>query len=475
MREDNPPAVAPGGALLAGGWRVADDPLELARHRSGRHPPAARAGRRRRGPGDRPALRRDARGALPHERAAAGRPGPGRRRAHGDRGGHGQRRQRRPRRSPGPHGPQPAGAGLRAEPRAGARSSSTPRTRAQASPPARSPSGAARPSGRFPPGWRADGWSRACAAARGAAGPSARPPPTTSGAPARSSGRRCACAPGSARASAGRRRGSLSRPRTVRGRLLRHGGRPLAGQPITVVQTVSMDGAQPQVVAVAQTGADGRFRATVPPGPSRSLRVTSPGTGGLQAGLRKLFLRVRWRSTLRLSPRVRARGRPRADLRPAAPRRSAAAAVGQAGGAAGLRPRPLAALRLDAGARAAGPVGHELSLRRRPRHLPHAGADPARRPPAVRARLLAGRGPCGWAEASRAARSRAPSARRRTTRPSRGSRPRGSRRTRRSASSDRGGRGRQRAGDAVDPRLGADQVAARSPPARRASCSRTSS
>ena len=32
--------------------------------------------------------------------------------------------------------------------------------------------------------------------------------------------------------------------------------------------------------------------------------MTSPGTGGLQAGLRKLFLRVRWRSTLRLSPRV---------------------------------------------------------------------------------------------------------------------------------------------------------------------------
>ena len=72
------------------------------------------------------------------------------------------------------------------------------------------------------------------------------------------------------------------------------------------------------MVAQVQTGADGRFRASVAPGPSRSLRVTSPGTGGLQAALRKLFLRVRWRSTLRLAPRALAPRWSRADLRPAA-------------------------------------------------------------------------------------------------------------------------------------------------------------
>ena len=103
-------------------------------------------------------------------------------------------------------------------------------------------------------------------------------------------------------------RGSLTSGRTVRGRLVRPGGRPLAGQTIAITQVVAVDGATPQVVAQVQTGADGRFRATVAPGPSRSLRVTSPGTGGLQAALRKLFLRVRWRSTLRLAPRALAPG-----------------------------------------------------------------------------------------------------------------------------------------------------------------------
>ena len=148
--------------------------------------------------------------------------------------------------------------------------------------------------------------------------------------------------------------GSLTRPRTVRGRLVRHGGRPLAGQPVTVVQTVSMDGAQPQVVAVAQTGADGRFSATVPPGPSRSLRVTSPGTGGLQAGLRKLFLRVRWRSTLRLSPRaVSAGGRVRISGR----LRLAGAQLPPSGKPVELQAFDRGRWRLFASTRARGPQG----------------------------------------------------------------------------------------------------------------------
>ena len=205
VRENNPPAVAPGGALLAGGWRVADDPLEL-----GATDPVGI--RRLRVLVDGAEARAidlpcDATRVAPCPTSV--RPQVALGLADGahtvtveatDSAGNVARADRQVLMDR-----NAAGAGLRAEPRRahdrrGRRGPGRrPRFRRH-----RRPS-AARPSGRFPPGWRADGWSHACAGARAAAGPSARPPRTTSGAPARSSGRRCGCAPGSARASAVRR------------------------------------------------------------------------------------------------------------------------------------------------------------------------------------------------------------------------------------------------------------------------------
>jgi hypothetical protein len=103
-------------------------------------------------------------------------------------------------------------------------------------------------------------------------------------------------------------RGGLRRGPLVRGRLRAWGGRGLAGRTITITQRLRQDGAGPTVAATAQTGARGRFRVRLPAGGSRALRVTSPGTGGLQAGLRTLGYRVPWSSTLRIEPRRLAPG-----------------------------------------------------------------------------------------------------------------------------------------------------------------------
>jgi hypothetical protein len=97
------------------------------------------------------------------------------------------------------------------------------------------------------------------------------------------------------------RRG-LDRGAVVRGRLRALGGRPLPGRSITVMQTVRADGARPAVAGTAITGRGGRFRVPVPAGPSRVLRVRSPGTGGLIAAQRTLHFRVPWSSTLRIDP-----------------------------------------------------------------------------------------------------------------------------------------------------------------------------
>jgi hypothetical protein len=97
------------------------------------------------------------------------------------------------------------------------------------------------------------------------------------------------------------RRG-LQRGAVVRGRLRAFGGRPLPGRSITVMQTVRADGARPAVAGRAITGPGGRFRVRVPAGPSRVLRVRSPGTGGLIGAQRTLHFRVPWSSTLRIDP-----------------------------------------------------------------------------------------------------------------------------------------------------------------------------
>jgi hypothetical protein len=97
--------------------------------------------------------------------------------------------------------------------------------------------------------------------------------------------------------------GPKGRP-VVRGRLRAWGGRPLAGQPITVLARLRVDGAREEVAATATTGPRGRFRVRLPAGASRAVRVVSAGNGGLQAGLQRLRYRVPWSSTLRVRPRA---------------------------------------------------------------------------------------------------------------------------------------------------------------------------
>jgi hypothetical protein len=92
--------------------------------------------------------------------------------------------------------------------------------------------------------------------------------------------------------------GPRGRP-VVRGRLRAWRGGPLAGQPVTVLTRLRVDGAAEEVAATATTGRRGRFRVRLPAGASRAVRVVSAGNGGLQAGLRRLRYRVPWSSTLR--------------------------------------------------------------------------------------------------------------------------------------------------------------------------------
>jgi hypothetical protein len=120
-------------------------------------------------------------------------------------------------------------------------------------------------------------------------------------------------APVRLRAGFGRRlrssvRAGLGRGKVVRGRLTKPGGRPLAGREITVMQTLRVDGAAPELAGRAVTGPRGGFRLRAPAGASRLLHVLSPGTGGLQAARRTLHLRVPWSSSLTIRPRFLAPG-----------------------------------------------------------------------------------------------------------------------------------------------------------------------
>jgi hypothetical protein len=103
-------------------------------------------------------------------------------------------------------------------------------------------------------------------------------------------------------------RGGLASRPVVRGRLRAFGGRGLGGRRITVRQRLRVDGAAQAVAATAVTRRDGRFRVRLPAGGSRVLRVVSPGTGGLQAGISRLRYVVPWASTLRIAPRALAPG-----------------------------------------------------------------------------------------------------------------------------------------------------------------------
>jgi hypothetical protein len=94
----------------------------------------------------------------------------------------------------------------------------------------------------------------------------------------------------------------------VQGRLRAGDGAPLPGRAIAVQQRPRVDGAALRPVGTVTTGRRGTFRIRVPAGASRVVRVTSPGTGGLQAALRKLRLRVPWSSSLTIRPRSTRRG-----------------------------------------------------------------------------------------------------------------------------------------------------------------------
>ena len=102
--------------------------------------------------------------------------------------------------------------------------------------------------------------------------------------------------------------GGLQRGPVVRGSLRSWRGRALAGQRVSVLTRVRMDGAREAVAGTVVTGRSGRFELRLPAGPSRAVRVLSPGDGGLQAGLRRLRYRVPWSSSLRIRPRAIAPG-----------------------------------------------------------------------------------------------------------------------------------------------------------------------
>ena len=103
-------------------------------------------------------------------------------------------------------------------------------------------------------------------------------------------------------------RSGLSKRLRVHGRLRAYRGKGLAGRRIVAFQRVRVDGARTTQVATATTGPRGRFSLRLPAGASRSVRIVAPGDSGLQAGLRRLHVRVPWASSLTVAPRAVAPG-----------------------------------------------------------------------------------------------------------------------------------------------------------------------
>jgi len=101
---------------------------------------------------------------------------------------------------------------------------------------------------------------------------------------------------------------SLRRRVVVHGRLRAGTGGPLRGRDVLVQQRLNVDGTRFRTVRTVRTNVRGRFRLALPAGGSRVVRVTSPGTGGLQARLRTLRLHVPWSSSLTVRPRSPRRG-----------------------------------------------------------------------------------------------------------------------------------------------------------------------
>jgi hypothetical protein len=94
----------------------------------------------------------------------------------------------------------------------------------------------------------------------------------------------------------------------VSGRLTSTDGQPIANQWIVVTGTLRRTGATPQRVALVSTNTGGRFRFTVPAGPSQTLSVEYPGAPGLLKRVRGVALRVPASASIRAATTVR-RGR----------------------------------------------------------------------------------------------------------------------------------------------------------------------
>ncbi len=97
----------------------------------------------------------------------------------------------------------------------------------------------------------------------------------------------------------GRRRVAFGRATTVRGRLTLSAGQPLRGVPVEVTQTIRGHAAQP--VNGTATDARGRFKLTLAPGPSRTVRLVFPGADQALRSVRAVGIRVPAGSTIHAS------------------------------------------------------------------------------------------------------------------------------------------------------------------------------
>jgi hypothetical protein len=97
-----------------------------------------------------------------------------------------------------------------------------------------------------------------------------------------------------------------NRGAVIVGRLTGANGGAVAGARVCVAGRSRLPGTAERVLATPVTGADGRFRAELPPGPSQALRVAYWRDGRFELE-RRLALDVRVRPALRLKPRGKLR------------------------------------------------------------------------------------------------------------------------------------------------------------------------
>jgi hypothetical protein len=89
----------------------------------------------------------------------------------------------------------------------------------------------------------------------------------------------------------------------VEGHLTSPGGNPLADSALEIFERVGLPGQQWRRLAILKTDAGGKFRFRALRGPSRTLRFRYPGTPLVQPQTADVDLRVRARSSLRVSRR----------------------------------------------------------------------------------------------------------------------------------------------------------------------------